>query len=286
MNDEARVEKLTELGAVLTEGTALPPSAGPQLVTRKRARRGAQAAQDQPGGGLASLPSLASLPPLRLDQLLPEAVELHSLLNDLDDAANPAPQQLVFDPGVGEMVRVERDAADQQAEYKTVAALLDQYMTAIARKVDGIAGYRRFVIAMHERAAAEQERVYAWKKRWEERKDGLDRYVIAAIQKAGISPPRVESATNRLRVQGNSQAAVVFDLHGPSSVFDEYVDFTVRMPWALYQEFKTLAANLGMEDAYAVRDSEISRSRLSADLAAGVKVEGARLEKGVHLRAE
>lgn len=223
-----------------------------------------------------------ALAPLSLEQLTREAVELHELLTDLEMAGSSDP--VAYTHANGDRV----NATANIAAIESTRTLLKQYMTGLARKVDGVASYLRFCKSQFERAKAEEERVYQWKKRWEARHDSLREYVARVITEMKLDPPKLESATNRLRVQGNSQASVVFDQSFDIAALPaEYLDVTIRMSAPLYAAFQQFTADLGVDDAHSqMGRAEVSLSRLGADLAQGVVVAGAKLVKGVHLRVE
>lgn len=226
--------------------------------------------------------SASGLAPLSLEQLTREAVELHELLTELESAESSEPA--LYRTPNGDAVTASVNIAAIEA----TRGLLKQYMTGLARKVDGVASYLRFCKSQYERAKAEEERVYQWKKRWESRYDSLREYVTRVIVDMNLNPPKLESATNRLRIQTNSQSSVVFDQSFDIAKLDSaYLDVTVKMPADLWLSCIDLLKSMGINDGYTqLGQAEVSLSRLSADLAQGIEVPGASLQVGRHLRLE
>jgi hypothetical protein len=219
-----------------------------------------------------------ALAPLSLAQLTREAVELHELLTDLELA-----EEKKYDEALHEFIPPD------QTEIAACRGLLRGYMTALSRKVDSVAQYIHMCQTQAQRAREEESRAWRWAKRWEAREKRLKDYVRDVILGLNLAKPRLEGVVSRLRVQQNSQAAVVFaeGVDAVATLPSEYLDVTIRISVPLYAAFQQFAADLGVLEACSQQGrAEVNLTRVAADLSAGVKIEGASLVKSSHLRVE
>lgn len=172
-------------------------------------------------------------------------------------------------------------------ESKEDVAILDetilQYVRAEVQKVDGIARILRRFDLFREEAKTESARVKRKEKQWENKYDHLAGIVISALNEVGKK--KVETATNRLRIQKNSAASVKLEPGAETKIPSGLYRVNITMPGDLWDDIldTMTAEDRGMVKVTAELNLSLVAAKLKAD---PESVEGAKLEKGEHLRVE
>jgi hypothetical protein len=184
------------------------------------------------------------------------------------------------------------DRADADAEVARTKEVLDAYLKEEVRKVDNVAGYVRWCVSMEKTAKEEADRVAARAKSWKARVERIKEMTLYAMQAFGVT--HLETATNRLRRQNNSQASVVID--DEAAVPRRFKLAEVVMPAEVWLEVLVYfreRVNLGLAESaidQELRQAAVtlvpSKAKLGAALKRDEAVLGARLVRGEHLRIE
>lgn len=134
--------------------------------------------------------SQSTLPPLREDGVQPYKLPpLRQILGNVDE------------------LRAHREQAVEEGAPPDELAAIDKAIDVIlsaevmGRKADGICATRQSWKDNAAQARAVKENAAAHEKYWNARADWLDDRTLSAMQTHGVT--RIETATNRLRVQGN-----------------------------------------------------------------------------------
>lgn len=172
-------------------------------------------------------------------------------------------------------------------ERVAVEAQIAEYITAEVHKVDGIAAAVR--ICQHNAAIAkeEAERIAKHAAAWEAREKRIKESALRAMVENGVT--QLQTATNRLRVQGNGglEPLEVDGVTESGETFDQplttvpvrFQEITVTLPLEEWLELAT--ASHGYRKQYSVNNGELRQALKRGP------VEGAQLlPRGKRLRVE
>jgi hypothetical protein len=212
---------------------------------------------------------------------------------------------------------VMAETAETDEELEAVQQALQQYVTfAEIQKVDNIARSIKHLTenvgtaSKPGRIDDEIRRLQAIKKRQAGILDFLKGAVISVMQMGKVT--KLASATNRLRIQKNSQASV--DITEPEKVPDRFLEVTVVCTNEYLRWLRKQAADEGFDVQIKVRGTDFKRSEIAEAIRKSMCVEcggsgyiivrgdedekclgcegrghtfrGATLTQGVHLRCE
>src|SRR5574337_514760 len=157
---------------------------------------------------------------------------------------------------------------------------IEAYVRAEVEKADGIAEYLNECSARAAVLREESKRLAQWAGLWAARRDRLERVVVSVMQH--VKRLKIEGHRSSLAVRKNPPSV---EIRQPDLVPAAYRKLTVRMSVDLYER---LAAHLLKNDqggvlfaelleARSTAAEEVSKSKVSEELKAGVGVPGCQL---------
>ncbi len=184
----------------------------------------------QLSASLGNLPDVERTPTqllswLQIDETIVELMSMHAeaeeRIAELTATQGTATFQEFAEREDVQSAVIERDA---------IAAEIQLYMRQEVAKVDGIARFRHFLGRMVDGSKEEAKRAAARHKSWENRKASLDGFIMFTLDAMGKT--RVETASNRLRIQNNPESVEVTD---PAAIGDEFVEVQLTCTLATYK---------------------------------------------------
>lgn len=184
--------------------------------------------------------------------------------------------------------------ADQQQQSESLAAIdqsIQEYVKREVTKVDNTAGFLRECESRAKMLRAEEQRIAAMRKRWEDREERVKKYVaeVLAIQ---LLPENIAMASqNSVLRRLNGRTSELKLCKSPASVEitdasllpQELQTITITMPLDLWEATKMHPAINPMVTHES--DPQPVKTRIAAILKSGEPVPGARLvNDNVHLR--
>lgn len=182
--------------------------------------------------------------------------------------------------------------ADRQQQAESLAAIdqsIAEYVKREVTKVDNTAGFLRECESRAKMLRAEEQRIAAMRKRWEDREERVKKYVaeVLAIQ---LLPETIEMASqNSVLRRLNGRTSELKLCKSPASVEvtdesllpDELVTITATMPLSEWRDVEVVLP----EGTACTFQAHPDKRAIAAELKRGEPVPGARLiNDNVHLR--
>lgn len=156
-------------------------------------------------------------------------------------------------------------------------AALKQCLAAEVRKVSGVCHVMRSWMAEIAEANAEKRRIARLEQVKQNALDRLKGFVLSVMQE--MDEAKLKGSTDTLRRQKNPPSLEIFDA---LQVPEEYMEITVKMPLA---QWRRVIATVPEPCALTMDlKEECVNEAIRAALKAGIKVPGARMTQGEHLR--
>lgn len=188
----------------------------------------------------------------------------------------------------------EEGAAERNAALEAVDAQIEAYVQREVQKADNIAGFLRECKGRAAALKAEEERLRAKRKRWEENEQRVkDR--VAEVLAMQVDPQAIAAAhQNQVLKRVNGRTSELKLCKSPGSVEvtdmsllpDQYKSVTVTLPLSRWEDVLDALLDAGKDAAWSgvAPEPQPDKRAIAAALKAG-PVPGARLvEDSVHLR--